>query len=492
VSDAIDAIVIGAGLSGLVAAAYLAKAGKRTVVLEAGSSVGGSCETVPLGKGFEAPLALHSFHALDPRVMRELGVARHGLQYAVRDMPMVGLRSDGRHVVIARERRATMRQLALHARADAENWPRYRRELFAFGWTMRARWWERATTAKQAPESLDRLSRQGAGAFLDSWFESDALKATLAFDASAMSPLAPGSALLLAWHASQEMCGVQDAVASVRGGPGALARAFEAAAETAGARIGTGDRVTEIVTENGKALGVRVACGRPVMAPLVFSTLSRRATLACLARGERLGLEEWDDLQSAKPEIASANLVFGLSALPAFGGIAVPATGRFILAENLETYESAHAAARAGRLPDEPTLEFVIPTVSDPQLAPMGQHVLSVRVQPVPALPEGGWLGAKEDFAARIVTLLERAMPGFARAVLAMEMLTPDQSVKRHGDRCSHDGLLERLLADWPARIETAIGGLFLCGRDAEPVPAVSGRAARIAVRLALGAEQRP
>ena len=483
---AFDAIVIGAGVQGLAAAAYFAKAGKRVVVLEARHAAGGLCETVPLGRGFEAPLALHAIHALDPRVARELKLARHGLEFAVCDMPLVGLRSDGKHVVFARDTRAAVRSLALHGRHDAENWPRYRRESFALAWALRARWWEHVAPGANTPDGLDRLARQGAGAFLDSWFESDAVKSTLAFDASQMEPGDAGSALLLAWRAAQEMCGIQNAAASPRGGPGALARAFEAAAESAGVCIRTGDRVTEIIIENGKACGVRLACGRPVMAPLVLSTLSRRTTLVDLAQGENLGLAEWNALRSATAKTASASIVFGLSAWPSFGGVVVPPNGRFILAERLETYEAAHAASRAGQLPDELTLEFFIPSASDPQLAPMGQHVMSVLVQPVPASSEGGWEHAREALAARVIATLGKALPGFSRLVVAMEMLTPDKSLRRFGDSGGHAGVLEHLLADWRERIETSAAGLFLCGRDAEPVSAVSGRAARIAVELAL------
>jgi phytoene dehydrogenase-like protein len=185
-------------------------------------------------------------------------------------------------------------------------------------------------------------------------------------------------------------------------------------------------------------------------------------------------------------QTACASVVFGLSAWPSFAGVAVPPNGRFVLAEQLETYDVAHAASRAGRLPEELTLEFVIPSAADPQLAPMGQHVMSVLVRPVPAMPEGGWQRMKESLAARVIAALDNVLPGFSRLVVAMEMLTPDESLRRFGHNGGHERILERLLADWRARIATPIAGLFLCGRDAEPVPAVSARAARIAVALAL------
>jgi phytoene dehydrogenase-like protein len=238
--------------------------------------------------------------------------------------------------------------------------------------------------------------------------------------------------------------------------------------------------------------GVRMACGAPLAAPLVFSTLSRKATLVGLAEGEGLDFAEWDWLRATKPDSASANLVFGLSALPAFHGVAVPPSARFVLAENCEAYEAAHAAARAGRLPDEPTLEFTLPSVSDPQLAPIGQHVMCVLVRPVPVTPAGGWDAAKLPFAASVMSTLERALPGFTRLVVAVEMLTPDQKLKRYGDDGGAPEVVQHLLADWHTRINTPIHGLYLCGRDAEPVNAVSWRAARIAVRIALDRERRP
>ncbi|HEY1612309.1 MAG TPA: NAD(P)/FAD-dependent oxidoreductase [Rhizomicrobium sp.] len=475
-----DAIVIGAGVNGLVAAAYLARAGRRVTVLEGRHAAGGACASTTMGGNAKAPGLAHAVYALDPALVRELGLVRHGLAFAARDLPLVGLRPDGKHLVISRDLRATEHNLALQSRADAKIWRSYREGLFGFARAMRAQWWnDRRTTAEDA---LARISRQGTGPFLDSWFESEGLKATLAFDASAASPLAAGSALLLAWRVAQEMGGLQGATAILRGGSGALIDALLAAIRVAGVSLRLGGKATEILVERGRVCGVRLASGETLSAPLVLSSLDRRATLVELARGECLGLEEWSRLANEKPRVASAKIHFLLGGMPKFSGIAVPTVSRFVLAERWQTYAASHAAARLNAMVPEVTCEFLLPTVADNSLAPEGLHIMSVLVRPLPLSPLQGWPQLKADLAARVITMAERVMPGVARLVRDVRVSTPDQM----GESDCRDATVRRLLASWNTRISTPIAGLYLCGASAEPASAVSGRAARIAAQAAL------
>lgn len=483
-----DAIVIGAGVNGLVAASYLARAGKRVIVLEASQRTGGLCDTTPLGEGFAASLAIHSLYALDPRIVNDLRLARHGLEFAERDLPLVGLRSDGKHVVIMRDTRTTMQSIALQSRQDLETWPRYWQKITALARAMRAHWWEASPPGRPMPAEIGRIARQGAGAFLDGWFDSESIRTTLAFDAAVASPLASGSALLLLWRAAQEMCGLQGAVAVVRGGAGRLAMALRLAAESAGAQIRTGERATEVLVERGRIRGVRVASGDVFETPLVLSSLPRRVTLLELAHGECVGLAEWAALARAKPVTAAATFVFTLSARPMFGGVAVPENGRFTLVDRTETYTAAHAACRAGRLPDELALEFMYSNAADSSLAPMGRYLMSVVARPLPASPLLGWKEAGPKLTSQVIETLDRFASGFSRQVIAAEVLTPDMLVARFGAEDESGGAFsaERLLSDWRTRIATPVDGLFLCGASAEPLGAVSGRAGRIAAGLAL------
>jgi phytoene dehydrogenase-like protein len=474
-----DAIVVGGGVNGLVAAAYLARAGQKVVLLEAKDTLGGSCVTATFATGFKGPTMAHALTALDPRVVSELKLARRGLKFAVRDMPTVALRADGKHLVMGRDVRATARAIAAHSRNDAQAWPRFHRELFDLARAMRAMWWDEAKHGW--PTGIARLRRQGLAAWLDSRFESDALKTALAGDASELSPLALGSPLLLLWRWCQEMCGLQGAAAIPLGGPGALIDALTAAAKIAGVEFRTGARVADIIVKEGAATGVALQSGDEISAKVVLASFSRAELLATKAGRTALGFAEAATLERSVPAIASAKVMLALNAAPAFGG-ALPLRGRFLLADKVETFVTAHAASRGGRMPEELAMEVVIPTAADPALAPMGQHVVSIRIGPLPRHLPGGWDAAR--LAAKAIAALDRCAPGLARHVTAAQVLTPDDIAARYGEE---DGVtVERVLSDWRSRILTPIKGLYLCGAASEPVAAISGRAGRIAAALAV------
>jgi phytoene dehydrogenase-like protein len=473
------AIVVGGGVDGLVAATYLARAGRKVVLLEAKDMLGGACVTVPFATGFKGPAAAHMFTALDPRVMSELKLARRGLKFAVRDMPQVALRADGKHLVTTRDVRATARAIAAHSRVDAEAWPRFRREMFDLARSMRPAWW--GETSRGWPTAIRRLQHQGLAALLDSRFESDAVKAMLAGEANELSPLVPGSSLLLAWRWCQEMCGLQGAAAIPLGGPGALVDALTTAAKIAGVGFRTGAHVADLLVKDGAAAGVVLDAGDEIAGKFVLASFSRRQLLATPAGRAAFGFAQATELERSVPAVASAKVLLALNAAPDVGA-GVPLQARFVLADRVETFVTAHAASRAGRVPDELVLDVVVPTAADPALAPLGQHVVSIRIAPLPRHLPGGWDAAK--LAAKAIAVLDRCAPGLARRVTAAQVATPGDIASRYGEE---DGAtVERVMSDWRSRISTPIRGLFLCGAASEPVGAISGRAGRIAAALAL------
>jgi len=486
-----DAVVIGAGVSGLSAAAYLGRAGRRVLVLEARNKVGGLCDTARFGEHFRAPAIAQTLYALDPRVVKELGLARHGLKFAIRDMPLSGPRSAGRPIVLPRNMADAVRSIATHSRADAQAYPRFRRELFALGRAARRLWWDDGAPGKGTLAKLAYLKRRSTAAFLDSWFESEALKALLAFDGAAgnVSPFEPGSALLLVWRAAQEMCGLQGAAAFPQGGPEALAKALLAAAQAAGCEIRTGTAARHIHAD-GAVAAVGLASGETIACRAVLSSLSRRKTLLDLAGGAGTGFAGAAALARARPRAGAARVLLAVNAAPAFAGAGVPLEGRIVIAEHLDGLGAAHARAQAGELPDDFAMEIVIPSAADAGFAPPGQHVLSVQVRPVPLSPPQGWATLKTTLAQRTVLALERYAPGLARHITAVEVVSPDDIAVTYGAEDESCGGAGRLLAPWTSRIRTGIAGLLLCGASAEPAGAVSGRAGRIAAAVLL-AEQR-
>jgi phytoene dehydrogenase-like protein len=325
-----------------------------------------------------------------------------------------------------------------------------------------------------AHEKLEPFRRLSAAAYLDSWFESDALKATLAFDAAetGLSPFEPGSALALLWRAAQEMCGLQGAVAALAGGPQILVQALAQAAKAAGAELRTGASVSRILVAGGAVTGVELASGETASARIVISSAPRRKTLCELLPESAIGFAEREMLNRNVSQTGAARIALALSAFPKFGGVAVPPTGRFILADRMESYAAAHSAARAGRLPDELIIEFIAPTSADASLAPIGQHLLTALVRPVP-LPMND--GMKTQLTEQVIAKLTHHAPGLH--VVASEVLTPEEIIWRYGSVEEKTNVL----ANWGERLRTPVSGLILCSESA-----ISGRAGRIAAAIAM------
>jgi phytoene dehydrogenase-like protein len=218
--------------------------------------------------------------------------------------------------------------------------------------------------------------------------------------------------------------------------------------------------------------GVALASGEEIPARLVLSSLSRRETLLKLAPTGAAGFAAAKRLGRA-PQVGEAKLVLALKAVPA----ALQPTGRFMIADRLESCIAAHAEARAGRLPGDLALEAVVPTMFDPSLAPSGVHILSVLVRPLPVAPEGGWPQLEPRLTENVLALLERHAPGLKANIAELNFVAPNPS------RDPFDTY--HMLDTWHGRIATPIDGLFLCGEAAEPVPALSCRAARLAAAVA-------
>jgi len=456
-----DAIVIGGGLNGLVAATYLAKAGRKVLLLEAEEILGGSCRASAALPGVRASLGAHALTALDPRLVKDLGL--RGLKFAARDLPTVALRPDGHHLVLGRDAHASARAIAAQSPADAETYRRMRSEIFALGRAMRPLWWDGLSDAFSDP-LFSRLKVASATAFLSN-LESEPLKAAIAFDAG--MPMQSGSALALVWRAAQEMCGLQGAMAMPFGGVAALADMLIIAAQAAGIEIRTKARVAKILADSAVA-GVSLDTGEEIYSRAVLSSLSRRETLLDLSPTAAAGFSETARLERAAPLTGDAAILFLLNAAPDFGA----PNGRFLIAERLDAYAAAESIAREGRLPDELLIEAVVATAADPSLAPTGLHVLSVRVHGLPLAPEGG----SAEIIKRVIAALERHTPHLRERIIGLDIRLPYEQDVFSG---------ERLAAAYAERVETPVEGLFLCGTGAEPMNAISGRAGRLAAGIA-------
>jgi phytoene dehydrogenase-like protein len=415
--------------------------------------------------------------ALDPRLVKELKLAKRGLKFSSRDLALAVPRAGGQPALVSRDRHATARSLAALSPADAAAFAAWRSELYALARALRPAWWDGASLAETAAglksaqrDLLERLGVTSAACFLAATFESDALKAALAFDVAAcgFAPSEPGSALALLWSTSQEMCGLQGAVAIPRGGLGGVVQALNQAAEAAGVELRTGATVSRLTIAGGRLAGVELAAGEQIEAPLVLSTLSRRRTLEGLAPTALIGLGAAQALSRAIMETGSVTLVFGLNRAPDFaGGLA---NRRIVIAERLETYETAFTAARLGQMPQEPVLELILPPAEGAAEQLASRLMLCVRVWPVPI----GDAFDRDVVVETVTAMIARRAPGFAAA--SCDVLPPHAAAPS----------VARLSASAEARVATPIPGLFLCGGEAEAADAISGRAARQAAHSAL------
>ncbi len=461
-----DVLVIGGGAAGLTAATYMARVGRSVTLLEASDAAGGLCRDIQLENGWTAPGAAHLLYALDPQVAKDLRLVRHGLRFSHRDMALTGVGVDGRQLKLCRGVHSSARHLMDFSETDAQTYAAFRRDLMRQARRLRAHWWRGERLAE------DITSRKfvvtSAAALLNSQFEADALKALLAFDATAggLSVLEPGSALALVWRLAQEVGGLQGAVAVPAGGMSGLIDALTRAALNAGVELRTVAEVKNILVQDGRASGVQLSSGEILAAPVIFSSLPLEKTLSMLPPGAA-GLTPRREQQ---PMVGEAKLLLALSHVPWLDE--PPFSKRFVTVDRLESLIGAHAAARAGILPDELPCEFII----TPAL--QSGALLSLHVRPVPLT---NWASHAPRLVEKVLARLELLIPGLRNSIMAQAVMAPDDMGPRIPvPRVDH------MLASPRDRVTTGLAGLYLCGASAEPVPCVSGRAARFATALAL------
>jgi len=509
-----DAIIVGGGHNGLVCAAYLAKAGQRVVVLEASDQLGGAAITRPFAPGFRVSACAHRVHMLPRTLVRDLGLARHGLAFAKAPAPTTALCADGGHVTIAGTQASGVSAADAAAyKKFAEIWSRFAAHLRpvlemvpprlgTLAWPdltklLRVGLQVRSLGRGEMRELL-RVIGMNVYDLVEETFASKLLQGAVAFDAvlgANFGPRSPGSALTLLYRLAAE----HDAavLADTSGGVGAVTAAIAAAARSFGAELRTGAFVEKIVVQGDRATGVRLQGGEDITAASVISNASPRTTLLDLVGAAHLDTGFVRRISHFRSAGLAAKLHLALSGPPAFAGLTEAALrGRLIVAPSPDYLERAFNPTKYDGFSAQPALEILCPTMTDPSLAPAGKHVLSLVVQYAPYTLRGGWEAGRQAFIERIIATLEPYAPGLRGQIEAAELLTPldiEREFRIAGGHWHHGELtFDQIFMLRPvpgaSQYHTPVPGVFLCGAGAHPGGGVTGWAGHNAAHAVLKA----
>ena len=511
-SNPYDAVVIGAGHNGLVCACYLAAKGMRVVVVERRNVVGGAAVTEEFHPGFRNSTAAYTVSLLNPRVIRDLRLAEHGLRVVERPFANFLPLLDGNFIRVGGGLEATQREVARFSARDAERLPEYYRRLETVagvlrglllatppnvggGWPELFHAWKAARPLHSLPMEAKRdvldLFTLSAGDWLDRWFESAPIKAAFGFDSvvgNFASPYSAGSAYVLLHHVFGEVNGKSGTWGHAIGGMGAITQAMRREAEARGVEIRTGKGVARIAARDGRVTGVVLESGEEVAARCVVSNAHPQALLGLLAEH---GDGDWRGAFAAyQSESATFRMNVALSELPDF--TALPGKGAqphhssgIILAPSLAFMDRAYTSAREQGWSREPIVEMLIPSTVDDSLAPKGAHVASLFCQHFRyALPNGrSWDDERDKAAHAIIDHVTRFAPNFKRSVIARRVLSPldlEREFGLIGGDIFHGKLtLNQLFSARPvlgySDYRMPLGNLYLCGSGAHPGGGVTG-----------------
>ncbi|MEP6801578.1 MAG: NAD(P)/FAD-dependent oxidoreductase [Acidobacteriota bacterium] len=515
-----DLILIGAGPNGLVAAALLAKAGFRPLVLERRPIVGGTAVTEEFHPGFRASMVAASAPVL-PEIVRALDLRRHGFDPIHPPVRLFAPAADGRALLLREDPARTVSDIAAFSRKDAENFRQFAASLSSIGQLL-------APLLSTTPPRIDRpgggdllrfgklgrafralprrdawrLLRWGPMAVADfaaEWFESEPLRAVIAARGIAGCFAGPWSAgttanLLLGAAADPHSGGP---AGFVRGGLGRLSEALAGAARAAGAEIRTGAEVVSIRVANGTTTGVVLAGGEEIAASAVVSGADPKRTFLQLVDPGEQDPDFLANIANLRSSGTVAMLHFALSGLPEFRALAgkdaaSSLSGRIHIGTEIDEIERAYDAAKYGDFSPRPYCEATIPTLSDPSLAPPGGHVLSVRAQYAPyRLKRGSWKERSGELSDAVVRLLSEHAPKLKERIVGIKVLTPPDLEETYALTGGHIFHIEhsldqiftmRPLLGW-ARYRTPISGLYLCGSGTHPGGGMTGASGANAAR---------
>jgi phytoene dehydrogenase-like protein len=517
-----DAIVIGGGHNGLTCAAYLARAGKKVVVLERRHVLGGTAVTEEIFPGFKFSVCSYVVSLLRPEIIRELDLPQHGMELLPLDGTFTPM-PNGDYLWRVNDHYKTRREIARHSRLDAEAYDEYGRAMIEMGRFAKPI----LAMTPPDPTSLDprgllellsigkrframrfhdrvnqvQLLTMSAVDFLDQWFETDVLKATMSASGiigTFLGVRSPGTAYVLLHHYMGEIDGAFRSWGLSRGGTGSVSNAIASAARVFGAEIRTEAAVARIVTKNGKATGVALANGDELSADVVVSSVDPRNTFERFLDAKQLPDDFRESVRRYKYRGSSGKVNLALDALPSFTcrpGPGPHLRGAVSISPGVDYMEQAYDDAKYGRFSRRPYVDIVIPSLTDPSVAPPGKHVMSCFVQYAPYhLREGAWDEQRDAFGDTVIDTVSEYAPNLKSLILYRQVLTPLDLEREwglsEGNIFQGELTLEQLFFLRPvpgwAQYTTPIDRLYMCGSATHPGGGIMGAPGRNAAMRVL------
>jgi len=516
-----DAIVIGGGHNGLVNAAYLARAGKRVLVLERRHVLGGAAVTEEVFPGFKFSVCSYVVSLLRPEIIRDLDLPRHGLEILPLDGTFTPM-PNGDYLWRVNDHAKTRREIARHSKLDAEAYDEYGKAMVEMAHfvkpimnmtppdpaslnpkglmellTMGRRFQRLSAEDKYNQVQLMTMS---AVDFLDQWFETDVLKATMSASGiigTFLGVRSPGTAYVLLHHYMGEIDGAFRSWGLSRGGTGAISNSIADAAREAGAEIRTEAPIEKIIVKNGNAKGVVLANGDEIYADVVSSSVDPRLTFMKMVGEEYLPEGFVEDIKRYKFRGSSGKVNLALDALPNFK--ALPGAGPHLrgavsISPSVDYMERAYDDAKYGRYSRRPYIDMVIPTLTDPSVAPPGKHVMSCFVQYAPYNLKGNWDAEREAFGDNVIDTIAEHAPNIKDIILHRQVLTPLDLERdfglSEGNIFQGELTLEQLFFLRPApgwaQYRSPIKNLYMCGSATHPGGGIMGASGRNAAMMIL------
>jgi phytoene dehydrogenase-like protein len=508
-----DAIIIGGGHNGLVAAAYIAKAGKKVLVLERRPIVGGIAATEEVFSGFKYSTCAHLASSFSSEISADLDLKKHGLEILPIDPLVFAPSLDSQSLVIPPDSRAG-EQIGRFSKNDAAKFATFcslLKRLSGFLLTLyalplpdhasdgnfnareliKAAWKFHRLGQKEMYEFL-RVLPMSAADLLNEWFETDLLKASLAAPGllgSFVGPRQQGTVFNLLHHQLGASNGALRTAGFVREGIGALPQALALSAQQFGAEIRTEAEVAKILTKNGAASGVILKNGDELAATNIVSSADVKRTFLKLVEPTYLDPNFLLRVRNIRSRGTAAKINLALASLPNFKGstdhaVAAALGGVIHIGPTLDYLERASDDAKYGRFSKQPFLEITIPSVADATLAPSGKHVMSVWMQYAPYQLKGAlWNEQRDVLGDMVVNLIEEYAPGFKNSILHRQVLTPwdleevyglTEGHLYHAEMALDQIFFMRPIPGW-SRYHTPIRNLYLCGSGTHPGGGVTG-----------------